>query len=81
VGNWALMLSAIASMISAVGGLAGLVYGIHRTSQMERQRAAEQAADMLLRPEVIDSAALAAVEMLLHHHPEHHLEHGAEEGS
>lgn len=79
MGNVALLISAIASMISSVGGVAAFLYTARRTSRLERERAAEHAAERLLHP--ADAAILeAAVESMFHHPHELHGHHEHTEG-
>lgn len=68
--NAALLLTAIASIISALGGTVIGVLALRRGSRRERQEAAEGAAERLMRPSSVDQAAIeAALTEYFHEHP------------
>lgn len=67
MGDVAALITAVASMVSSVGGIAAFLYTARRTSRLERERAAERAAERLLHPE--DAEMLdAAIESMFHPH-------------
>lgn len=68
--NVALLLTAIGSIISALGGVAIGVMALRRGSRRERQDAAEGAAERLMRPASVDQNAIEiALVEYFHEHP------------
>lgn len=73
----ALLLGAIASVISAVGGVVVALVAMGRGSKTERQGAAEGTAERLLRPGSVDQGAIEAalVDYFEHEHEHGHYNH------
>lgn len=69
----ALLISALASLISAIGGVGLAWWAMRRGSRTERQDAAEGAAERLMRPAEMDQNAIETT--LLDYYVEHHNEH------
>lgn len=68
MGNVAALITAIASMISALGGIGAFIWTARRTSRLERISAAERAAERILHPQ--DAATVdAAIEAMFDEHP------------
>lgn len=68
--NAALLLTAFASLISALGGVVIGVFALRRGSQRERQDAAEGAAERLMRPAAVDQDFIEkALTEYFEHHP------------
>lgn len=70
----ALLISAVASLISALGGVGVAVWAMRRGSRTERQDAAEGAAERLMRPAEVDQNAIetALIDYIEHHHHDPH---------
>lgn len=73
MGDIAALITAVASMVSSVSGILAFLYTARKTSRLERERAAEQAAERLLHPgeaEILE----AAIESMFHPHSQglHH---------
>lgn len=69
--NVALLLGAIASVISALGGTMIGVLALRRGSRRERQEAAEGTAERLMRPSTVDQAAIETALTEYFHQHEH----------
>lgn len=68
--NVALLLTAIASIISAFGGVIVGLVALRGRSLRERESAAESAAERMLQPPTVDTASIvAAVEEFYRHQP------------